>query len=76
MDFTIVDSAAAAFVGSDGISMATIAREPYVDGHGHKDGALHCEISLWDMFSSGYDSAAPSGRQLLMDFFRIAGLPV
>jgi N-[(2S)-2-amino-2-carboxyethyl]-L-glutamate dehydrogenase len=48
MDFTIVDSAEKAFVGSDVISTATMAREPYVDGHWYKEGALHCEISFWD----------------------------
>jgi ornithine cyclodeaminase len=48
MDFVIVDSAEEAFVGSDVISTATIAREAYVDGRWYKEGALHCEISFWD----------------------------
>ena len=48
MDFRIVSSAEEAFVGSDVISTATMAREPYVDGAWYKPGALHCEISFWD----------------------------
>jgi ornithine cyclodeaminase len=48
MEFRIVDSAEAAFRGSDVISTATMAREPYVKGEWYADGALHCEISFWD----------------------------
>jgi len=48
MEFEVVTSAKEAFVGSDVISTATTAREPYVDGHWYKDGMLHCEISFWD----------------------------
>lgn len=48
MEFEIVKSAKEAFVESDVISTATIAKEPYVDGSWYKDGMLHCEISFWD----------------------------
>ncbi len=48
MEYVVVDSAEEAFRGSDVISTATMAKEPYVDGSWYKDGAVHCEISFWD----------------------------
>lgn len=48
MEFVVVDSAKEAFVDSDIIATATMAKEPYVDGTWYKKGALHCEISFWD----------------------------
>lgn len=48
MEFVVVDSAKEAFVGSDVISTATMAKKPYVDGSWYKKGAVHCEISFWD----------------------------
>ncbi|MCK4624143.1 MAG: hypothetical protein KAV00_02445 [Phycisphaerae bacterium] len=48
MDFEIVDSAEKAFTGSDVISTATMAKEPYVKPEWYKQGVLHCEISFWD----------------------------
>jgi len=48
MEFKVVDSAKEAFVGSDVIATATMAKKPYVDGSWYKKGALHCEISFWD----------------------------
>ncbi len=48
MEFVVVDSAKEAFVDSDIISTATMAKEAYVDGAWYKKGALHCEISFWD----------------------------
>ncbi|WDP91637.1 MAG: hypothetical protein HUN04_18790 [Desulfobacter sp.] len=48
MAFKAVDSAKAAFVDSDVISTATMAKEAYVDGSWYKKGAVHCEISFWD----------------------------
>lgn len=37
-----------AFIESDVISTATMAREPYVDADWYKPGAFHAEISFWD----------------------------
>lgn len=48
MEFVVVDSAKEAFVDSDIISTATMAKQAYVDGAWYKKGALHCEISFWD----------------------------
>ncbi len=48
MEFIAVDSAKDAFVDSDVISTATMAKAPYVDGSWYKKGAVHCEISFWD----------------------------
>ncbi len=48
MEFVVVDTAKEAFVDSDIISTATMAKEAYVDGAWYKKGALHCEISFWD----------------------------
>jgi len=48
MKFIAVDSAKEAFVDSDVISTATMAKAPYVDGSWYKKGAVHCEISFWD----------------------------
>ena len=48
MDLIAVDSAEKAFVDSDIVSTATMARKPYVDGAWYKKGVLHCEISFWD----------------------------
>ncbi|WP_240841364.1 ornithine cyclodeaminase family protein [Acidaminobacter sp. JC074] len=48
MELVVVDSAEEAFRGSDVISTATMAKEPYVKAEWYKEGALHCEISFWD----------------------------
>ena len=48
MDIVAVESAREAFVESDVISTATMAREAYVDPDWYKDGAFHAEISFWD----------------------------
>jgi ornithine cyclodeaminase len=48
MTFIPVDSAKEAFLDSDVISTATMAKEAYVDGSWYKKGAVHCEISFWD----------------------------
>jgi ornithine cyclodeaminase len=48
MTFEVVDSAKEAFVDSDLIATATMAKAPYVDGSWYKKGAVHCEISFWD----------------------------
>ncbi|MCF7936691.1 MAG: ornithine cyclodeaminase family protein [Synergistales bacterium] len=48
MEIRAVDSAEEAFVGSDVISTATMARESYVNPEWYKEGALHTEISFWD----------------------------
>ena len=37
-----------AFVESDVISTATMAREPYVNAEWYKEGSFHAEISFWD----------------------------
>ncbi len=48
IELVAVESAKEAFVDSDVISTATIAKEPYVDGAWYKKGAFHAEISFWD----------------------------
>jgi len=48
MDIVPVETVKEAFVGSDVISTATMARTPYVDKEWYKPGAFHAEISFWD----------------------------
>lgn len=48
MDIVPVDNVRDAFVESDVISTATMAREAYVDKDWYKPGAFHAEISFWD----------------------------
>ncbi len=48
MEFVIAESAEEAFRGSDVISTATMAKQPYVNSDWYKEGAFHCEISFWD----------------------------
>jgi len=48
MEIKAVDTPEEAFVGSDVISTATTAREPYVKPEWYKEGCLHTEISFWD----------------------------
>ncbi|MCF7791074.1 MAG: hypothetical protein K9M56_03660 [Victivallales bacterium] len=43
-----VDTVEEAFIDSDVISTATMAKKPYVKPEWYKEGALHCEISFWD----------------------------
>ena len=48
MEIEIVNTVREAFVESDVISTATMAREPYVNPEWYKNGAFHAEISFWD----------------------------
>jgi ornithine cyclodeaminase len=48
MEVVPVESCREAFVESDIISTATMAREAYVDPSWYKEGAFHAEISFWD----------------------------
>lgn len=48
IDIVPVESSREAFVDSDIISTATMAREPYVDLDWYKPGVFHAEISFWD----------------------------
>lgn len=48
MEIVPVDNCREAFVDSDIISTATMAREAYVDSSWYKIGAFHAEISFWD----------------------------
>ena len=48
LELVIVESAEEVFRGSDIISTATMAKQPYVDPDWYEDGVLHCEISFWD----------------------------
>lgn len=48
MEIVPVSTVREAFVDSDVISTATMAREPYVDSSWYKEGAFHAEISFWD----------------------------
>ncbi len=48
MDVIAVETVREAFVDSDVISTATMARAAYVDALWYKPGAFHAEISFWD----------------------------
>ena len=48
LELIAVDSPKDVFRGSDVISTATMAKEPYVKGEWYKKGCCHCEISFWD----------------------------
>jgi N-[(2S)-2-amino-2-carboxyethyl]-L-glutamate dehydrogenase len=48
MEVVPVSCVCDAFVESDVISTATMAREPYVNSEWYKEGAFHTEISFWD----------------------------
>lgn len=48
LKYQIVDNAETAVRGSDIVSTATMAKEPYIRPEWYKKGVLHCEISFWD----------------------------
>ena len=48
IEIKIVDSYEKAFVDSDVMVTATMAREPYTNPEWYKDGVFHAEISFWD----------------------------